>query len=62
MFHCGLPDAQEHQPAPTTGHYRLLNVFGTPTEHTTHIRRGEALPAAPRGYGWRLEQEMGEHE
>jgi hypothetical protein len=53
-----MPDDTEHPPgatAPINGYYRLLNVFGTPTEHTTHIRRGEALPAAPRGYGWRLE-------
>jgi hypothetical protein len=65
VFHCGLTDAQEHQPgtpAPTTGRYRLLNVFGTPTGHSTHIRRGEALPDAPRAYGWRLEQETGEDE
>jgi hypothetical protein len=53
----------EHPPgaiAPVTGHYRLLNVFGTPTGLSAHMRRGEALPAAPRGYGWLLEQETGE--
>ena len=27
---------------------------------SAHMRRGEALPAAPRGYGWLLEQETGE--
>jgi hypothetical protein len=56
----GMVDDTEHPPgavAPATGHYRLLNVFGTPTDHTTHVRRGDTLPAAPRGHGWLLEQE-----
>jgi hypothetical protein len=55
----------EHPPgaiAPVTGHYRLTNVFGTATEHTALVRRGEVLPPAPRGHGWRLEQEAGEDE
>jgi hypothetical protein len=65
VFHCVLTDTQEHQPgttAPTTGHYRLLNVMGKPTQHSIHGRRGEPLPAAPRGNGWRLEQETDEDE
>jgi hypothetical protein len=37
----------------------LLNVAGTPTEHSIHVRRGEMLPHAPIGQGWRLEREAG---
>jgi hypothetical protein len=54
----------EEQPpgatVPVTGRYRLLNVFGTPTDHSVHIWRGEALPAAGRGHSWRLEQQTDE--
>ncbi len=60
-----MPHDAEHPPgaaAPVTGHYRLLNVFGTPTTHRVHVRRGEALPSAPRGHGWRLEQETDAEE
>ena len=60
-----MANETEHSPgaiAPTTGHYRLMNVFGTPTEHASHVRRNEPLPAAPRGHGWRLEQETGEED
>jgi len=55
----------EHLPgstAPVTGHYRLVNVFGSPTEHSVHVRRGETLPGAPRGNRWRLERETDEDE
>lgn len=44
-------------PAPVNGRYRLVNVFGRPTEYSTHVRRGESLPHAPRGQGWQLERE-----
>jgi hypothetical protein len=47
-------------PAPASGHYRLLNTFGTPTAHTVHVRRGEPLPDAPRGQGWQLERKTDE--
>jgi len=46
----------EHQPeeaAPATGYYEQINVFGTPTVTVIHIREGEQLPAAPRGFTWR---------
>jgi hypothetical protein len=55
----------EHQPgavAPTTGRYRLLNVLGSPTPHTAHVRRGETLPDAARGQGWRLDSETEDDE
>ena len=49
---------QEHrpgEPAPWSGHYRLLNVFGNATEVRIHTPKGHPLPDAPRGFGWRLE-------
>jgi hypothetical protein len=55
----------EHPPgatAPVTGLYRLLNVFGNPMEHSVHVRRGQPLPHAPVGQGWRLEQETDDDE
>jgi hypothetical protein len=46
----------EHAPtdkAPASGRYEQLNIFGTPTGTTAHVREGETLPAAPLGYTWR---------
>jgi hypothetical protein len=43
--------------APTSGHYRLLNVVGTPTNHRVHVKRGDPMLIAPRGNSWRLERE-----
>ena len=54
---------EEHPPgttAPISGHYRMVNVFGTPTVYSIHVRHGEPLPSAPRGHGWRLERETEE--
>jgi hypothetical protein len=52
---------REHQPgttAPTTGRYEELNVFGTRTGRVEHVREGDQLPCAPRGFSWRqIEQE-----
>jgi hypothetical protein len=51
-----MADRQEHQPgahAPVAGQYEELNVFGTPTGKVAHVREGERLPRAPRGFSWR---------
>jgi hypothetical protein len=51
---------QEHKPgdpAPRSGHYRLLNIFGNETHVRVHASRDHPLPEAPRGFGWRLEHE-----
>jgi hypothetical protein len=48
---------EEHlpgQPASDTRHYEERNVFGTPTGKVTHAAEGQSLPAAPRGFSWRL--------
>jgi hypothetical protein len=42
------------EPAPITGDYRQLNVFGTPTGKTVYVEQGEPLAAAPLGFTWRL--------
>jgi len=60
-----MTQGAEHQPgtiAPVTGHYLLLNVFGSPVGESTHIRCGEGFPDAPRDYSCRVEQETGEDE
>jgi hypothetical protein len=46
------------EPASWEGSYQEVNVFGTPTGQTVRARRGESLPAAPRGYTWRLATEL----
>jgi hypothetical protein len=51
-----MSDDEEHQPganAPVTAHYEELNVFGSVTGKTVHVREGERLPSAPRSFTWR---------
>jgi hypothetical protein len=58
-----MDERPEHQPgsnAPATGRYEQLNVFGTPTGRLAHVREGEQLPSAPRGFTWRRAAEEGE--
>jgi hypothetical protein len=45
--------AHTGDPAPETGEYELLNVFGSPTGKTKHLVEGEPLPRAPRSHTWR---------
>jgi hypothetical protein len=40
-------------PAPATGHYEELNVFGARTGKVAHVEEGEEMPSAPRGFTWR---------
>ena len=47
-------DYQPGDPAPETGDYEECNVFGSPTGTVAHVRKGEPLPGAPRGFTWRL--------
>jgi len=52
-----VPRRPEHVPmdgAPALGQYELLNIFGTATGEAVSASEGERLPAAPRGYSWRL--------
>ena len=42
------------EPAPATGRYVALNVFGTPTGTIIEVRAGEYLPNQPRGFTWLL--------
>ena len=54
--HVRAVEPSEHQPggpAPHTGDYEELNVFGSPTGWSRHVRKGEPLPSLPRGYSWR---------
>jgi hypothetical protein len=46
----------EHEPgapAPHSGGYEELNVFGTPTGRIEAVARDDALPTAARGFTWR---------
>ena len=49
-----MPEHQPGEPASATGLYREVNVFGSPTGRIVRAERGERLPLAPRGFGWRL--------
>lgn len=40
-------------PAPVTGYYAEMNLFGSPTENTIFVEQGDDLPPGPRGYTWR---------
>jgi hypothetical protein len=44
-------------PAPASGTYRLINLFGVKTSITAYVTRHQPLPAASVGDGWRLELE-----
>ena len=56
-----MAERQEHQPdthVAVSGHYEELNIFGTPTGRAEHVREGERLPHAPRGFsGRQIEEE-----
>jgi hypothetical protein len=40
--------------APSAGTYEQCNVLGTPTGVRIAVAEGEVLPAAPRGFTWRM--------
>jgi hypothetical protein len=44
---------QPGDPAPDTGAYEELNVFGRPTGKLAVVAKDEKLPATARGFTWR---------
>lgn len=46
-------ERQPGEPAPGSGAYEELNVFGTPTGRTVIMSAGETLPGSARGFTWR---------
>jgi 23S rRNA C2498 (ribose-2'-O)-methylase RlmM len=48
------PDYAPGDAAPETGIYELLTMMGSPSRTREHIKAGARLPAAPRGWTWRL--------
>ena len=49
--------APEYPPgirAPSAGTYEQRNVLGSPTGVRVTVAAGEVLPAAPRGFTWRM--------
>ncbi|HTW26043.1 MAG TPA: hypothetical protein VME92_02855 [Acetobacteraceae bacterium] len=50
-----MPRFVEHQPgdpAPMTGTYEMLSVFGTATGVRREVAAGESLPPAPLRHSW----------
>ena len=39
-------------PAPASGVFSEVNIFGTPTGEVVHVEVGAPLPAAPIGFRW----------
>jgi len=48
-----LRDHQPGDPAPSSGDYEELNVFGTPTGRVVAVTKGERLPGTAIGFTWR---------
>jgi len=44
-------------PAPASGTYRLINIFGVKTSITAYLTQHQPLPAASVGEAWRLQME-----
>jgi len=53
MGQCNRMELEPGDPAPGSGVYERLNVFGTPTGKAAIMAKGESLPHAPRGFTWR---------
>lgn len=56
-----MPAKDEHRPgdpAPSTGIYVLVNIFGTPTTQSVAMQAGEPLPAAPSHHHWVLQKSL----
>jgi hypothetical protein len=51
MMACEYPPGIQ---APSAGTYEQQNVLGTPTGVRVTVSQGEVLPAAPRGFTWRM--------
>ncbi len=45
--------------APVGGTYEQRNVLGSPTGTRVTLDQGEMLPAAPRGFTWRMVEASG---
>jgi hypothetical protein len=43
-------------PAPASGWYEPLNIFGTPDGQEAFVEQGHRTPLAPVGYLWRLKR------
>jgi hypothetical protein len=44
-------------PAPASGTYRLINIFGAKTSITAYVTEHQPLPGASVGEAWRLQVE-----
>jgi hypothetical protein len=49
-----MPEAeyQPGDPAPVSGVFHEVNIFGTPTVLTAQVEAGDPLPGAPVGFHW----------
>ena len=49
-----MPDTDLANRHPQLAFTMRSMLFGTPTDRTVRVERGERLPGAPRGFGWHL--------
>ncbi len=52
-----LIDHQPGEPAPASGLYRQVDPLGLATDIRVLMTRGDPLPHAPEGCGWRRQRE-----
>lgn len=50
------------RPAPVSGIFEQMNIFGSPTGIMVRVPCGHPLPAAPVGHGWAIGEEHPEGE
>jgi hypothetical protein len=50
-------DIQPGEPAPASGLYRQIDAVGSQTQIRVLMTRGDPLPDAPQGCGWRRQRE-----
>ncbi len=55
-------DHDPGDPAPHTGEYHEINVFGSHTGRRVYADAGTRLPSLPRGYTWRYAPDRGKLE
>jgi hypothetical protein len=56
----GMPERPIHpagHPAPISGLYEQINIFGSTTGIRIRVSWGNPLPATPIGHGWKVVEE-----
>lgn len=53
----GTSECRPGEPAPISGLYQLLNVFGTVDGEEVFLEQGHSAPGAPNGFTWRVKRQ-----